>query len=111
MAPPITDLRQLRTDLNNAKKHLDDADLFRTLLCRTLDVLMLDESDIAHGTGVNRSTVNRWKNGAAVPFKLMRKPVYAFLGRRVATQISKLTGEAANEAEPSTDTDRYAAIR
>jgi transcriptional regulator with XRE-family HTH domain len=65
--------------LARAENRLDDAELFRELLCRSLKLLPIDESDVAHGTGVNRSTVNRWKNGAAVPYKLMRKPVYAFL--------------------------------
>jgi transcriptional regulator with XRE-family HTH domain len=80
----MPDMQALKVALADARANLDDGEKFRAVLCSTMTALGLDDGDVAERMAVSRSTVKRWMNGMAIPLPVMRKPVYAFLARRIS---------------------------
>lgn len=81
----ISNFREVVLD---AQKYYVDSERFRVVIQTALNVLHIDKGLIAHSMGVSTSTVERWANGNACPYGIMRKPVYRFLLRRIDTLIS-----------------------
>ena len=73
----------LRETIVDAQAFLVDSERFMRVLHGSFEVLALDEGALAHRFGVSTVTVKRWRNGNAIPYKLMRAPVYKFLLARV----------------------------
>jgi hypothetical protein len=75
----MKNLHEILNQIAVAQQDLQDDAMFRTCVSETLMALHIDDIDFANELAVSRSTVNRWKNGRAVPHPAMRKPVYAVL--------------------------------
>jgi hypothetical protein len=76
---------------------LQDAKLFHELFASTCNILSLEDVDVANALPVDRTTVNRWRNGKSVPRPLMRKPVYRFLVVRLRKRINDTKPPLADE--------------
>jgi len=57
----------------------NDKELFHNLIASACEVLDLNDLSIAREFSASRSTVLRWKNGAAAPHPTIRKHVYDYL--------------------------------
>lgn len=68
-------------------EHLTEDVGFMNCVRETTALLAIEDIDLANELGVSRTTVLRWKNGRAVPYPGMRKPVYAALRRRALTRL------------------------
>jgi len=89
----IQDLHHLDRELQSALDFeftLDDDEKFRELLHASLDLISLDPGTLACAMGVSLTTVLRWKNGNAIPYPVMRRPVYRFLRRKVSAKLTEL---------------------
>ena len=63
--------------------------VFMDLLDVSMDMLDVDESNIATAAGVSRSTVRRWRNGESSPHMGTRRRCIRLLARR----LSKVTND------------------
>jgi hypothetical protein len=79
------ELRDYVRSLQEAEARDDST--FHSLLSRGFDLLRLIDKDIAHGFGVSRPTVTRWRNGVNAPHPAMRKPLYVWLEQRAQAVI------------------------
>jgi len=84
----MTTEQELLERLQRAKKDIHDADLFRDVFASACEVLSLEDVDVSNALPVDRTTVNRWRNGKSVPRPLMRKPVYRFISARLRKRIN-----------------------
>lgn len=93
----MTNINKILEHIDIAQRSLTDDNMFRACVTETLRFLLVDDIDFANELAVSRSTVNRWKNGRAVPHPAMRKPVYAALKRRALARLR----EKRRSEEPS----------
>jgi len=77
----MDNFNEIKNRIEYAQFNLTDDDLFKECVSQTMQDLNLEDIVFANSLAVSRSTVNRWKNGKAIPHPLMRKPVYESLKR------------------------------
>lgn len=66
---------------------LDDDAVFQQVLDTAQDVLVIDDDRCAELFDVSRSAVNRWRNGASAPRRVVRRHVYSVLRRCLYLRI------------------------
>lgn len=93
----MTQEQELLERVLGAQEDLHNAELFHELFARTCEALALEDVDISNALPVDRTTINRWRNGKSVPRPLMRKPVYKFLAARLRKRISDAEKRIAHE--------------
>jgi hypothetical protein len=77
---------------------LDDPGDFQTAIMEAQNLLGLTQTDLAKEFGCARGTVNRWSQGAAVPYTGLRKVAFQYLARRASHRRRRL--EKAQRALP-----------
>lgn len=95
----MTQEQRLLERIQQARAHLQDAELFHEVFAGTCDTLSLEDVDVSNALPVDRTTVNRWRNGKSVPRPLMRKPVYRFLAARLRKRMNDLGKKQLREEE------------
>jgi len=90
LAAYITLKRDLEDTLADPSM-LEDRDRFHRLVRQAMNLLALEDDDVADVLPVGRSVVRRWKSGVASPLPMMRKPVYKFLLRKAEAACSSIS--------------------
>lgn len=86
-------------DLNNLHEQLTEwtpqgPPAFGALLAASVDLLPIDQADLAREFETSRSTVSRWINGHAQPSPFLQKEVAAHLRKLVEKQIDVIHKKA-----------------
>jgi hypothetical protein len=90
-------LRQYGEALRAAS--LDDDRRFHELVREGIEHLMLSDDRFSREFGINRTSINRWKNGRNAPLPRSRQQVYDFLKKAADEAIVALEGLRRTEDE------------
>ncbi|QED27656.1 hypothetical protein FRD01_10500 [Microvenator marinus] len=91
----IENLEKLVQDCTNPS--LDDDQSFQDVLLVAQEILVIDDDRCAELFDVSRSSVNRWRNGATAPRRVVRRHVYSVLlneAQRALKSKSKRVADA-----------------
>lgn len=76
-------LEDLRALVLDALSHITNDELFRKVINAAFEILQFDESELSYQFGISRTTVQRWRNGNACPYHMMRIGPYNWILRKI----------------------------
>ena len=90
-----TSLEDLRTVLANADAQ--DSELFRDIITAGVELLSLPLKALADEFGVSPASITRWRQGKNAPHPTVRKLMYGWMSKRIATVLRRPAAAAAHQ--------------
>lgn len=93
----LTSLEDLRAVLANADPQ--DSELFREIISAGVDLLSLPLKALADEFGVSPASITRWRQGKNAPHPTVRKLMYGWMSKRIATVLRRPAAAAAHASK------------
>jgi transcriptional regulator with XRE-family HTH domain len=90
-----TSLEDLQSVLANADPQ--DSELFRDIISAGVDLLSLPLKALADEFGVSPASITRWRQGKNAPHPTVRKLLYGWMSKRIATVLRRPAAAAAHQ--------------
>jgi transcriptional regulator with XRE-family HTH domain len=90
-----TSLEDLRGVLANADPQ--DSELFRDVISAGVDLLSLPLKALADEFGVSPASITRWRQGKNAPHPAVRRLMYGWMSKRIATVLRRPAAAAAHQ--------------
>jgi transcriptional regulator with XRE-family HTH domain len=89
-------LEEFQSVLAEADPH--DSDLFRDIISAGVDLLSLPLKALADEFGVSPASITRWRQGKNAPHPTVRKLMYRWMSKRIATVLLRKPAVAAQQS-------------